>query len=170
MTETLLHIWSKILLSNLFNFVVMVCLLGWLIKKFNIAEKLEQGRKNIEDRILVSNIAKENAIQNLFETQAETEKNDEEVFAILDKAEKNAVIVGEKLVEDAEKQASEFDKNTKKAVEANIKSLKINLTSKTADTAIKLAKKHIEAELKDNKDLHIRYINESIDALNGVEL
>ena len=35
---------------------------------------------------------------------------------------------------------------------------------------IKLAKKHIETELKDNKDLHIRYINESIDALNGVEL
>ncbi|MCM1265833.1 MAG: ATP synthase F0 subunit B [Candidatus Gastranaerophilales bacterium] len=170
MTETLLHIWSKILLSNLFNFVVMVLLLGWLIKKFDIAGKLEQGRKNIEDRILLSNMTKENAVKELFETQSKTESVDNEVFEILERAEKNAVIVGERLVQEAVKQADEFDKNTKKAVDANVKALKISLTSKTADAAVKLAKKHIEDELHNNKDLHIKYINESIDALNGVEL
>lgn len=170
MSETLLHLWNKILLSNLFNFVVMLLLLSWLIKKFNIADKLEQGRKNIEDRILLSKMTKEKAVEELFETQSKTESVDNEVFNILDKADKNAVIVGERLVNDAKKQADEFDKNTKKAVDAGIKSLKLNLTSKTADAAIKIAKKYIEDELKDNKDLHLKYINESIEALNGVEL
>lgn len=170
MTETLLHIWHKILVSNLFNFVVMVCLISWMIKKFDIAGKLEQGRKAIEDKIANSKLAKEQAIEELFETQSKSEAIDAEAFEILEKAEKNAVIVGEKLVEDAKKQVEEFDKNTKKTVETNIKSLKISLTNRTANTAIQLAQKHIKDELKSNKDLHLRFINESIEALNGVEL
>lgn len=170
MTETLLHIWHKILISNLFNFVVMVCLLSWMIKKFDIAGKLEQGRKAIEDKILHSKQSKEQAINELFETQSKNESVEAEAFEILEKAEKNAVIVGEKLVEDAKKQAAEFGKNIEKTVETNIKSLKTSLTNRTANTAIQLAQKHIEKELKSNKDLHLHFINESIEALNGVEL
>ena len=33
MIDTFLHIWTKILESNLFNFVLMLILLDWIVKK-----------------------------------------------------------------------------------------------------------------------------------------
>ena len=88
----------------------------------------------------------------------------------MNKADKNATIVGEKLVDDAKRQAIEFDKALQKTIDGNIKALNLNLSNKTAEASIQLAKKHIEKELENNKDLHMKFINESIDALNGVKL
>jgi F0F1-type ATP synthase membrane subunit b/b' len=168
--EKLAYIWTQILQSNLFNFVLMICLLGWIIKKFDISAKLEEGRKHIEDRIALSKLEKENAIKTLFETQSDSKNVDKKVFDILERADKNATIVGEKLVQDGEKQAGEFSKNLQKTIKTNAEALKLDLTVKTAQTAIELAKNYIEDELKNDKSLHIKFINESIEALSGVEL
>ena len=170
MSGTLLQIWNNILTSNLFNFVVMLFVLGWIIKKFDIAGLLEKGRKSIEDNIQTSKDVKKESLDKLYETQEKTKEIDEKVFEILNKADKNATIVGEKLVDDAKRQAVEFDKALQKTIDGNIKALNLNLSNKTAEASIKLAKKHIEKELENNKDLHMKFINESIDALNGVKL
>lgn len=170
MIDTLLNIWNKILTSNLFNFVLMLVLLGWIIDKLDLAQKLEDGRKSIEDKILNAKLNKENAAKVLFETQEKGAEVDKEIFETIEKAEKNAVLVGEKIVEDAKKQSAEYSKNLKAAIDANIEKLKLNLTAKTAQQAIEMAKNHIEKQLDGNKELHIRYINESIDALKGIDL
>jgi len=170
MIESLLSIWSDILTSNLFNFVVMLFVLGWIIKKFDIAGVLEKGRKNIEDRIILSKVTKENAVEDLFKTQSNSQAVEDEVFEILNKADKNALTVGEKLVDDAYKQAESFGKAVEKTVDGNIKALKLNLSNKTADAAVKLARKHIENELQKDKNLHMKFIDESIEALRGVNL
>lgn len=170
MIDTLLNIWNKILTSNLFNFVLMLVLLGWIIDKLDLAQKLEDGRKSIEDKILNAKLNKENAAKVLFETQEKGAEVDKEVFETIEKAEKNAVLVGEKIVEDAKKQSAEYSKNLKAAIDSNIEKLKLNLTAKTAQQAIEMAKNHIEKQLDGNKELHIRYINESIDALKGIDL
>lgn len=170
MTDTLLQIWNKILTSNLFNFVLMIVFLGWIIDKMNLAQKLEDGRKSIEDKILNARLNKENAAKVLFETQEKTAEVDKEVFETMEKAEKNAVIVGEKIIQDAEKQSAEYSKNLKATIDSNIEKLKLNLTAKTAQQAIDMAKNHIVKQLDGNRDLHIRYINESIDALKGIDL
>ena len=170
MIDTLLNIWNKILTSNLFNFVLMLVLLGWIIDKLDLAQKLKYGRKSIEDKILNAKLNKENAAKVLFETQEKGAEVDKEVFETIEKAEKNAVLVGEKIVEDAKKQSAEYSKNLKAAIDSNIEKLKLNLTAKTAQQAIEMAKNHIEKQLDGNKELHIRYINESIDALKGIDL
>ena len=170
MIDTLLNIWNKILTSNLFNFVLMLVLLGWIIDKLDLAQKLEDGRKSIEDKILNAKLNKENAAKVLFETQEKGAEVDKEIFETIEKAEKNAVLVGEKIVEDAKKQSAEYSKNLKAAIDSNIEKLKLNLTAKTAQQAIEMAKNHIEKQLDGNKELHIRYINESIDALKGIDL
>lgn len=164
------EIWNDILQSNLFNFVLMLFVLAWIFKKFNIADKLEQGRKNIEDRIILSNLEKEKSIKNLYAAQAETENINKKVFEILDKSEKNALITGQKLVNDAIEQAKTFNDTVEKTEETETKTLKNSLTEKTARAAIKLARNRVETELKNNRDLHMKFINESIDALKGVEL
>ncbi|MCD8377277.1 MAG: hypothetical protein LUB59_00650 [Candidatus Gastranaerophilales bacterium] len=170
MVNSLTQIWNNILQSNLFNFVVMLFVLGWIIKKFDIADKIEQGRRNIEDKIILSKLSKENALTSLYEVQSETKEVDDEVFNILEKSDKNAIVVGERLIEDAHKQAEEFNKAVQKTIDGNIKALRLKLSDRTAKAALMIAKKHIQSELDKDKSLHIKFINESIEALNGVEL
>lgn len=169
MAETFLHIWSKILESNLFNFVLMLVLLNWILQKTNMSDKLEQGRKSIEDKINNSRIAKENAIKELFELQEKSKEVAKETHEILEKSNANAVMVGKKIIEDAQKQACEFGKNLDKIVESNQKAVQNNLREETAQTAVKVAQDYIEDKLANDRTLHIKFINESIDALNGVE-
>ena len=162
MIDTLLEIWNKILTSNLFNFVLMLVFLGWIIEKTNMGQKLEEGRKSIEDKITNAKLNKENAAKILFETQEKGAEVDKEVFETIEKAERNAVIVGEKIIAEAEKQSAEYGKNIKATIDSNIEKLKLNLTTKTAQKAISMAKKHVEEQLEGNRELHIKYINESI--------
>ena len=170
MLNTLLEIWNKILLSNLFNFVLMLVLLGWIIEKFDIGGALEKDRKSIEDKINNSKKEHETALQNLYATQEKEVEVDKEILDIIDKSAHNAVIVGEKLVEEAKKQSENFSKSTQKAIATNIEKLRLNLTNETAQTAINKAKNHIENLLKEDRNLHIKYINESIESLKGIEL
>ena len=168
MFESFIKIWTEILQSNLFNFVLMLFVLGWIFKKFDIAGKLEQGRKNTEDKIILSGLTKEKAVKNLYKTQAENESVNNMVFDILDKSEKNADTAGKKLMDDALKITEGLSFTLKKTKENNIKALKQELTQKTAQAALVLAKEHIVNELKKDRNLHIKFINESIEALNGV--
>jgi len=168
--ESLIVIWNKILTSNLFNFVLMLVLLGWLIDKLKLADTLEAGRKKIEDKILNAKKEKEDALQLLYETQDAGVNVEQEALEIIEKSAKNAVLVGEKLVEDAEKLAETFSVSTQKAIDTNTEKLRLNLTNETANTVINLAKNHIEKLLKEDRNMHIKYINESIDKLNGINL
>ena len=170
MTDTLLEIWNKILTSNLFNFVLMLILLGWIIDKFKLGDVLEAGRKSIEDKIVSSKQNRINAVKELFETQENGVKVEQEALEIREKSADNAVIVGEKLVEDAKKESENYSKNIQKNIDSNIEKLRMNLTNETAQLAINKAKNHIENELKKDRTLHIRYINESIDALKEIDL
>ncbi len=169
MTETFLHIWSKILESNLFNFVLMLVLLNWILQKTNMSDKLEQGRKSIEDKINNSKQAKEAAIKELFELQEKSKEVNKLAHEILEKSNANAIMVGEKIIEDAQKQACEFGKNLDKIVESNQKAVQNSLKEETAQSAVKVAQDYIEDKLENDRSLHIKFINESIEALNGVE-
>lgn len=167
--ENLIIIWNKILTSNLFNFVLMLVLLGWLIEKFNISDAIEKGRKNIEEKITNAKKEKENALKMLYETQEHGVNIEQEALEIIDKSAKNAVLVGEKLVEDAEKLAETFSVSTQKAINTNIENAKLNLTNETAQTALEMAKNHIEKLLKEDRSLHIKYINKSIELLKTMK-
>ena len=61
--ENLIEIWKQICESNLFNFVVMVLLLAWLVKKFDLGAKIEAGRKKIESNIAESETVKEETVE-----------------------------------------------------------------------------------------------------------
>ena len=134
-----------------------------------MSEKHEQGRKSIEDKINASKQAKENAINELYELQKKTKEVDKKAHKILEQTNENAIMVGEKIVMDAKKQANEFGKNLDKIIESNRVATQNELTEKTAKTAIKIAQNYIEGKLEQDKNLHIKFINESISALDGVE-
>lgn len=166
--ENLIEIWSKICESNLFNFVVMILLLAWLIKKFDMGTKIEQGRKKIENSISESEKAREESLNKLYEAQEAVTKIDEEMFKVFKAAEDNAKIIGEKMLDEGKSQSEAIKENSKKAIEANVKTVKNEIMKETAEEAMKLAETHVKSELERDSSLHTKYINESIDAIDGI--
>ncbi len=169
MTETFIHIWHKILESNLFNFVLMLVFLNWILNKCAIADKLEAGRKSIEDKIRNSKTQKEEALKTLYELQEKTQEVDKEAHDILAKSNENAVMVGEKIIADAKKQAQEFGKNLDKVIESGQKAVQNSLTEETAKKSVQLAQDYIQKRLDEDRTLHVKFMKESIKDLNGVE-
>ncbi len=170
--ENLIEIWSKICESNLFNFIVMILLLAWMVKKFDLGSKIEAGRKKIEQTISDSEQEKDSSLQKLYEAQEAVTKIDEEMFKIFKSAEDNAKIIGEKLIKEGHSQTGVIKENSKKAIDANIKSVKNEIMKETAEQALSLAEEKIKKALENDPELHHKYIYESIDAIDriGVDL
>ena len=169
MTE-FLQIWQIILKSNLFNFVLMLIFLGWIIKKFKIADLLESGRQQIENSILNAKKEKELSEKELTATQSETKKVETKAQNIIKQSEENAKMVGESLIESAHKQAETYTQSTNKTIDNTIKNLRTYLTNETAQISLDRAKTHIQNLLKNDRELHLRYINESIESLKEVKI
>ena len=166
--EQLIEIWAKICESNLFNFIVMILLLAWMVKKFDLGSKIEAGRKKIEQNISESEKAKEESLTKLYKAQEDATKVDEEMFKIFKAAGENAKVMGEKLIAEANSQKDVIKENSKKTIDANIKSVKNDILKETAEEAMKLAEEHIKSELERDPNLHQKYIYESIDAIDGI--
>ena len=164
----LIHIWAKICESNTFNFVVMVILLAWLIKKFDIKSKIEDGRKKIASTIEESEKARDESIEKYYQAQEKTTQIDEDMLKVFKQAEENAHSFGKKMVDEAHNTALLIKENSKKAIEANIQSTKNVILKETAEEALDLAQRKIIAELEQNPELHHKYINESIESLNNI--
>lgn len=166
--ENLIEIWKQICESNLFNFVVMVLLLAWLVKKFDLGAKIEAGRKKIESNIVESETVKEENLKKLYEVQEASTKIDEEMLKVFSSAEEKARFVGEKLLEEGKIQAESIKENSKKTIDTNIKTVKNEIIKETAQEAMKLAEQHIKSTLESDPNLHQKFIWESIDAIDGI--
>ena len=166
--ENLIEIWKQICESNLFNFVVMVLLLAWLVKKFDLGAKIEAGRKKIESNIAESETVKEENLKKLYEVQEASTKIYEEMLKVFSSAEEKARFVGEKLLEEGKIQAESIIENSKKTIDTNIKTVKNEIIKETAQEAMKLAEQHIKSTLESDPNLHQKFIWESIDAIDGI--
>ena len=166
--ENLLELWKQICESNLFNFVVMLVVLAWLVKKFNLGDKIEQGRHKVEQAISESEKAKEESLSRLYDIQENVTKIDEQMSEVFKKAENNAKIIGNKLIEEGKIQSESIKENSKKTIDANIKTAKTEIVKETAQEAMTLAEQYIKSELEKDPTLHQKYILESIDAIEGL--
>ena len=87
------------------------------------------------------------------------------INAILKKSEENAQNVGEKILQDAEKNAIIVKENAEKVIENNQNLLKNDLIKRATLASVEVAKSHIINELNNNQDLHNKLIDESIEAI-----
>ena len=94
----------------------------------------------------------------------------QDIDEILNTSNKNAELVGEKILEDAKKTALIIQDNTEKAIENSVNILRNDLITRATEASLEVAKSRIINELNNNKDLHNRLIDESVNSLEGVDL
>lgn len=168
--ENLIHIWNTIVASNTFNFVVMLFILGWVVKKFALKSSLENLQNKVEQTIQTSEKEKEIGILTLENAQKSVENLDDEIAENLDQAKSQAENLAKEILEKAENKVKQFELNIEKAVVSEEKQISARLMSDTAKKSSELAKDKIEKLLEDHPELHEKFINESLTELDRIEL
>lgn len=155
--------------TNLFNFIIFAGIIIFLCVKLNVSGILEQGKENVEESIKDSDAAKENSEAELSKIEDLVAHLEDDVEQIIRESEANAEIVGSKMISDANKTVENIKNNSIKIIENKTALIKNEIMKKASMASIEVAKRHIIDELGRNEGLHNKLIDESIEAINGVE-
>ena len=156
--------------TNLFNFIIFAAIIIYICIKLNLKTKLEQAKENVDSVIHESETVMEESATKLDEMEKAISNIAQDVDEILNTSNKNAELVGEKILEDAKKTALIIKDNTEKAIENSVNILRNDLITRATEASLEVAKSRIINELNNNKDLHNRLIDESVNSLEGVDL
>lgn len=159
---------SRAVLSNFIVFAGVIVLVMKLVVKPSVV--IEQAQTAIVEEIEKSETTKIESEEVLSAVEKSVANISAEIDDILKKSDENARLVGAKILEDAEKTALVIKENTTKSIENSQLLLKNDLIRRASLASVEVAKSHIINELNNNSELHNKLIDESITALEGVEI
>ncbi len=165
-----MEFWNVIVQSNTFNFLIFIGLFALLFKKINFGAMMDSLQAKVMVLIEDAKRAKDDSINELKKTQEVSSKVPMEVKNILDNAEVTADRLGKRILEDAEKQVNSIYKNTDGVVESEGQKIISTLSKKTALASLELAKAHIVKTLQVKPQYHAKFIEDSINELNGFNI
>ena len=140
------------------------------MKKLKAGAALENLKNAIIKRIDDSKAEKEKALSELKNAEKAVENLDNEIKERYNLAEQNADGVIKQTVMNAENQVSHILQNAENAIENEEKQISAQILKSTAEKALLTAKDIIAARLKENPELHEKYINEAIEDIDRVKL
>ena len=155
--------------TNLFNFIIFAGIITFIVKKLQVSSKLEDAKTAVADTINESENAKTVSEEHLSSIEESMSHIGEEIDEILKESETNSKLVGDKILEDAQKNALTIKENSEKAIENSKVLLRNDLIRRASLASVEVAKAHIIEELSRNSELHGKLIDESIEALEGVQ-
>ena len=165
-----MEFWNVIVQSNTFNFLIFIGLFALLFKKINFGAIMDSLQAKVMVLIEDAKRAKDDSINELKKTQEVSSKVPMEVKNILDNAEVTADRLGKRILEDAEKQVNSIYKNTDGVVESEGQKIISTLSKKTALASLELAKAHIVKTLQVKPQYHAKFIEDSINELDGFNI
>ena len=164
-----MEIWTLIVKSNAFNFLILLGLIIFAIKFFKVGNLIEKACTKVKETVENSDLEKENSKVELQKANETIKNIANEVKEIFDNAQKSAELMGEKILKDADLQAKSIEQNAKKVMEFESKKVALNLTQKTALASLEVAKNHIKNTLKEKPQYHNDFIQKSIDELDRLK-
>ena len=167
--ESIRLIWEYIGRTNLFNFIIFLSVFILIWKMAKLGDMLERAKQSVIDHIEESKSKKADSEDHLKQIEETVSHLGEEIEGLIKKSEDNAKLVGEKILQDAGNMAEGIRDNARKVVENKSALLKNDILRRASQASIDVARKHIINELRDNDGLHQKLIDESIEAINGIE-
>ncbi len=152
--------------GSVFNFLVLIALLVWVIRsKGNPA--LAERRKEVEAELAEAQRLRAEAERRHMETATRLEKLDEEMIEIRAEMVKAGEAERDRIVEQAEEKAARIRKDTRFLIEQQIKQLRKDLMQQSASAAVAAAQALLEERAtEDDQDrLAEAYINRLDEAI-----
>ncbi len=161
-----MEIWTLIVKSNLFNFIVMVVILTVIIKKLNIGEKLNNAISKVKEKIDEAELANKNSVEELKQAGEKTKNVQAEIEEIEQKGSENISNLEQKIASEAKEEVNSIEKSADRLIVAKEREIVSRLSKKTILASIEIAKNHVINLLKQNPEYHRKFIKESIEELN----
>lgn len=162
--------WNLIVESNTFNFAILVIILAVVFVKIDLPGIIEKIKNDVAKAIENAKKEKENAEIELKSAQKTAANTDNEVAQQLKTAEDNAQNLAQGIMKNTEAQMENIKSNILRVITAEEKNLSSKLTQKAVDNSIELAKQNIINKLNENKSLHEKFIDDSINEIGRVQL
>lgn len=158
---------NLILHSNLFNFLIVILFIVWVIKKANLAELI--AKKQAEIAELIKNALEEKKIKqnHLLVTKTKVSNVKQEVLNIIDEGEQVANNISESILEDAEKQSEDMHKKAVVSVNNQKQIVSSDVRVKISNAAFYIAEEHIKQAIDER--LQKKYIDEFINDLDAIQ-
>ena len=166
----IINLWTLILESNTFNFIVLVVILAVIMQKLKLGDALERLKIEIITKIEDSKLARENAMNYFQGAKSKIEHIDDEISEKLSLAKSRADNIADSIAEAANRKIKQIENNAQKVVQAEEKTLFTSLTQDTANSSVDLARKFVKFKLQQDPALHNKYIDESIEELDKVTI
>ena len=109
-----MEIWTLIVKSNAFNFLILLGLIIFAIKFFKVGSLIEKACTKVKETVENSDLEKENSKVELQKANETIKNIANEVKEIFDNAQKSAELMGEKILKDADLQAKKYRAKRKK--------------------------------------------------------
>ena len=157
--------WDTIIETNTFNFVILVIIFAVIFKKAKVSEVVNKIKNDITSSIEKAKDEKVNSINNLKNAQAQYDTLDTELKNRLVDAEQKSEAIVSKILSDANEQIKSIERNAQISITAEEKAINAVAVEKTLKSSVALAEKIIVEKLKNNPELHNKFIEESIGEL-----
>ena len=164
-----MEIWTLIVKSNTFNFLILLGLIIFAIKFFKVGNLIESACTKVRETVEKSQNAKEDSKNELQKANEAVKNIAREVEEIFNNAQKSAELTGKKILDDADIEARGIFDNAQKTLESESKKTALSLTQKTALASYEIAKNHICKTIKEKPDYHKDFIEQSIKELDRLK-
>ena len=156
--------------TNLFNFIIFASIITYLFIKLDIIGGLEGAALDVTNTVKNSESAKSDSESNLKAIEDLISNLEKEIDGIIKQSEDNAKVVGEKILADAAAAVEVINENTEKQVENKTALEKNDIMKRVSLASVEIAKRHIISELEKNAELHYKLIDESVGAIDEVNV
>ncbi len=168
--DTIVQVWNIIVHSNTFNFVVMLCLLAFIVRKFDIGGALNKSVADVSILIEKSTDEKVIAENNLKQTKENVKNLEYEVQNKMETAKEHVNTLSHSVSSATELKVSKIQQNLEKSILSEEKKISSSMLADVAKNSIESAKSKILSELSANPLLHEKYIDESLEQIDRMTL
>lgn len=156
--------------SNAINFIIMLVILGVIIVKMNLKSTLSDAVAGVENSIKNSDNEKEKSENVLQTSKNEFDRLPEVIKNLENEAELKVRVFKDKIEENTQKNIQDIQKNVERSLLIEEEKISNLMTGRTIAASVAMAQDNIRNLLKGNPDLHLKFIDESLDELDKVEL
>ena len=150
--------------TNTINFIVVLAVLIFILSKLNVGTKInkikEEIKEYVENSVAEKTIAEKEQIKQL----------PTETKLIETSAENNIKGLEQKIKKEIEDKKNDIKTSADRILNLEIKQFKSKLTSILSEKSVILAKDNAIEQLKNNSELHNKYINEAIEEIGRISL
>lgn len=163
-------IFNLLIHSNTFNFFIVLAIIVLIVIKLNLKEKIEVLRDEIKTYVEASVKEKDVAEKNLSLIKEKIQQLPTAIEDIEKSAKNSVKSLGEKIRADVKEQKQDIANSAERIFNLETKKFKQKLTSVLSEKAIEIARDNAINQLKENNELHNKYIDNAIDELDRISL